>query len=239
LHNVTQLQVANHKAHEHLFLNLRKNIVEIPSGIYNPIIPSPGLKPMQKIFLIASDACFAAYANTNSRRHCNAEIFEHPPQPTDRSGHWVRELPFQSLQQWIEVMTSPILSLRLTRNVRKGEEIFVYYELPEGIQRLKTSTSINQPLNTITEHPILHGTIALEGEEAWSTLSGTHSPTDESQSGYSGEEDSTRPTSPDTSPLFGPSAPQAEIPVFSPPMDQLPSTFTKQLSLCAYMQFDA
>jgi hypothetical protein len=210
--------------------------------VYNPIVPPQGQRPREKIFLIASDACFAAYANTNARRDCNAEIFEQPPKPTDRNGHWMSEDPFNSLDQWIQVVTSPILSLRLTKNVKKGEEIFAYYDLPPGVRRFKPSADAPQSLLPIQEEQHLQGSIALEGDEDWSTLSDTHSPTEDS--GYSGEE-STRPTSPDNSPPFGAAdatnieLQQLPVQNLSPPLNELPSKFTKRLSLCTYINFDA
>jgi hypothetical protein len=226
------LQLANHDQHENLFLKLRKNLIEIPSNIYNPIVPAPGQHPKEKLFLISSDACFASYANTNAKRHCNAEIWQQPPIPTNRNGHWTQVDTFNSLDQWLQVMTFPLFTLRLTRNVMKGEEIFANYALPLGVQKLKYTPSVQPTLATISENPnVLHGSIALEGDEQWSTMSATQSPTDDS--GYSGEEYSNSyQNSLNNSPQYGPSAPPGEHPEIPATLEALPSTFIKLLSLC-------
>jgi hypothetical protein len=119
--------------------------------------------------------------NTNTKQRCNAEIAEVQPIPTNRTGHWVREQPFNSIDQWTSVLTSPILWLRATKNIKKGEEIFASYPLPNGVQRIKASLP-----NTATSNThFLEGTIALEGDDTVTSLS----PTDQSEpSDYSGGE---------------------------------------------------
>jgi hypothetical protein len=102
-------------------------------------VPNPGEHPAEKIFLISSDACIASYTNTNTKHRCNAEITEVQPIPTDRTGHWVREEPFNSIDQWTSVVTSPIIWLRAIKDIKKGEEIFASYPLPHGVERIKRS----------------------------------------------------------------------------------------------------
>jgi hypothetical protein len=206
------LQVDKHDENDHLFLNLRKNLIEIPSGAYNPIVPFPGQHPPQKLFFVASDACIGSYCNTNNKRLCNAEITEQAPPPTNRTGHWVREEPFKSINQWIDVITSPILCLRALRNISKGEEIFAMYPLPQGVNRVIRKPAGPMSMDSIAETPedLIEGTIALEGDDRIST----HSPT----SDYSATEEltadtSTNPNSPQSSPTFRPAAPP------SPDMD--------------------
>jgi hypothetical protein len=114
----------------------------------------------------------------------------------------------------------------------KGEEIFANYALPLGVNKIKYTPSVQPSLATISENPnILHGSIALEGDEQWSTISGTQSPTEDS--GYSGEEYTvSNPNSLQTSPQYGPSAPPREHPEIPATLDALPSMFIKHLSLC-------
>jgi hypothetical protein len=67
------------------------------------------------------------------------------------------------------VLSSPILFLRAIKDIKKGEEIFAMYPLPQGVERLR------QPLQSETMRPIIEGSVALEGDENYSTIS----PTDE------------------------------------------------------------
>jgi hypothetical protein len=211
------LQVDKHDENDHLFLNLRKNLIEIPSGCYNPIVPPPLQHPPQKLFLVASDACFGAYCNTNAKRLCNAEIVEIPPPPTNRTGHWVREDPFESIDQWIEVLTSPILRLRAKRDIKKGEEIFAFYPLPQGIHKCIQNPQMalsNSALPPTSEN-FLEGSIALEGDDIVSTVSPT---SDYNSAGELTAETSTNPNSPQSSPTYQP-ADNPQNTIFSPDMD--------------------
>jgi hypothetical protein len=228
--NLLNMQVHNHQQNQHLFLNLRKNLIQYPQH-YNPIVPPPGQHSPHHVFLLGSDACMASYANTNTRQLCNAEIFELTPKPTPRNGHWMTTDAFESLEQWKVVMKAPILCLRLIKNVTKGEEIFAYYQLPRGVPKLRVSANApKSPLQTQTQSHFLSGSIALEGDDTVSAIS--RSPTDD-RSDYSGGEytDSTNPTSPNTSPPFQPTAPLQQCPpLYSPDLDA--SEFTSHLSLC-------
>jgi hypothetical protein len=173
--------------------------------------------PSHKVLLIASDACFGAYCNTNAKRLCNAEIVEVPPPPTDRTGHWVQESPFHNIDQWIQVVTSPILRLRAKRNIMKGEEIFAFYPLPRGVgkfiqnpERPLNNSSLPEPSETFLE-----GSIALEGDDNVSTVSPT---SDYNSAGELTADTSTNPNSPQSSPTYGPAAHPPNT-LFSPDMD--------------------
>jgi hypothetical protein len=218
----SHLQLAHHKEHPNLFLNLRKNIIEIPSDYYNPIVPAPGEISPFKIFLIASDACIAAYANTSTKHRCNAEISEVQPVPTHRTGYWMREHPFSSIDQWTAVTTSAILWLRATKDIKKGEEIFAFYPLPDGVQRIKQAPAL--PGNDYLE-----GSIALEGDETVTSMS----PTISDHSVYSGgeltEDTNTNPNSPQSSPQWQPTA-HPDHQIFSPDLDSSEYTISFLIS---------
>jgi hypothetical protein len=127
----------------------------------------------------------------------------------------VREEPFNSIDQWTSVVTSPIIWLRAIKDIKKGEEIFASYPLPHGVERIKRS----QGLQNIATSDFLEGTIALEGDDTVTSMS----PTDPSEpTDYSGgeltDETHTDPNSPQSSPPFQPQAhPQHQI--LSPDLD--------------------
>jgi hypothetical protein len=128
----------------------------------------------------------------------------------------MREHPFKNIEQWTEILSSPILYLLATKNIKKGEEIFAHYPLPQGVERLKSALSIS---NTDTLQPIIEGTIALEGDENYSTIS----PTDEISDYSEGEmtddrNDSTVTNSPHSSPTHQHST-RSERPIFQPDPD--------------------
>jgi hypothetical protein len=224
------MQVENYTQNQDIFFNLRKNLIQYPQH-YNPIVPPPGQPTQHHIFLISSDACIASYANTNTRQLCNAEIFELIPKAAARNGHWLPADPFQSLEQWRQVMKEPILCLRLLKNVVKGEEIFAYYQLPSGVDKVRVSSGATKATYTVTpSQPILTGTIALEGDDTVSAIS--DSPLDNDSDPESSErefDDSTDQTSPNTSPPLLPTAPPQDcLALYSPDLDK--SEFDNHLS---------
>ena len=122
---------------EALHSGLRKNVIQYPDKPYNPIVyPSTTQEDDSDedtrlhLYLVASNCCYASFANTAEEDECNARIIDKiPPGWASRDG-------YKNLEHFQTTITSPILCLQAIKPINPGDEIFAHYDLPLNVPRL-------------------------------------------------------------------------------------------------------
>lgn len=109
-----------------LHSGLDNNILMFPDKPYNPIVKTPtkvGEDDLDRdlhLFMVTSNCCYGSYVKQRSNpSKCNARITDVIPPG------WVCTDGYRDLNHFQSVIATPILCLLSTRDISKGEEIFV------------------------------------------------------------------------------------------------------------------
>lgn len=151
-----------------LHSGLDSNILMFPDQPYNPIVKTPtkvkedDLDRDLHLFMVTSNCCFGSYAKERCNQSmCNARITDVMPPG------WVCTDGYRDLNHFQSVIATPILCLLSTRDINKGEEIFVS-DLPPRVS-CKTREMYQQGKEG--GEVVREGSEASESEESDTNLS--------------------------------------------------------------------